>query len=79
MPERWKNILQLFWRLGYGGGGLIEVGLGIGVGIKLMPTVVAPEGFEAHEGFITGGGPELAGAFEAALVLTAGRLNSAGT
>ena len=43
-----------------------------------MPTAIAPEGFEAHEGFIAGGGPELACAFEAALVLTAGGLDGAG-
>lgn len=37
-----------------------------------MPAGVAPEGFEAEQGFIAGAAPELAGALEAALVLAAG-------
>jgi len=44
-----------------------------------MPTAIAPEGFQAQEGFVTSEGPELARAFEAALVLTAGGLNGART
>ena len=44
-----------------------------------MPPPIAPEGFQAQEGFIACRRPELAGAFEAALVLTAGGLNGART
>jgi hypothetical protein len=45
------------------------------VGIEFVPAVVAPAGFEAHQGFIPRRGPELAGAFEAALVLPTGGLD----
>ena len=45
--------------------------------VKFVPAVVAPEGFQAHQGFVSGEGPELAGAFEAALVLAAGRFDGA--
>jgi hypothetical protein len=49
------------------------------VGVEFRPAAIAPEGFQTHEGFITGGGPELAGAFEPALVLTTGGFNGPGT
>ena len=49
------------------------------MGIEFLPAAIAPEGFQAHEGFIPGSGPELPGAFEAALVLTAGGLDGART
>jgi hypothetical protein len=45
------------------------------MGIEFMPSTIAPEGFQTQEGFITRRGPELAGAFEAALVLPASGLN----
>ena len=41
------------------------------MGVEFMPATIAPEGFQAQEGFIPCRGPELAGAFEAALVLSA--------
>ena len=45
------------------------------MGVEFMPTIVAPKCFEAHQRFVSGGGPELARALKAALVLTAGRFN----
>ena len=54
-------------------GVLVELRRGkFGVWEEFVPAVVAPEGLQAHQGFITGGGPELTGAFEATLILTAG-------
>ena len=44
-----------------------------------MPAAVAPEGFQTHQAFVSFEGPELAGAFEAALILAAGRFNGPGT
>src|ERR1035441_701202 len=49
------------------------------MGVEFMPATIAPEGFQAQEGFIPCRGPELAGAFEAALVLPAGGLNGTRT
>ena len=43
-----------------------------------MPTAVAPEGLQTQQGLIAGSGPELTCAFEAALVLAAGRFNCPG-
>ena len=48
------------------------------MGEEVMPAAVAPEGFQAQEGFIPGGGPELAGAFEPALILPAGGFDGPG-
>lgn len=42
-----------------------------------MPAVVAPEGFQTHQAFITHATPELPRAFEPALVLPAGRFHRA--
>jgi len=42
------------------------------VRIEFLPAAIAPERFQAHQGFVTRSGPELAGAFETALVLAAG-------
>lgn len=42
-----------------------------------MPATVAPEGFEAEEGFVAGAAPELARALEAALALAAGGFDGA--
>ena len=42
-----------------------------------MPTLVAPEGLQAHQSFIADTTPELAGAFEPALILAAGRFHRA--
>jgi hypothetical protein len=50
-----------------------------GVWEELVPAAISPEGFQAHEGFVTSGGPELAGAFETALVLAAGGFDGART
>jgi hypothetical protein len=44
-----------------------------------MPATVAPASFQAPQGLITFHRPELAGAFEAALVLSAGGLDGPGT
>src|SRR5690242_7368455 len=44
-----------------------------------MPSMVSPKGFQAQEGFVALGGPELAGAFEPALVLAAGRFHGSRT
>ena len=49
------------------------------MGVELTPTTIAPEGFQAPEGFVACGGPELAGAFETSLVLTAGGIDGART
>jgi hypothetical protein len=58
----------------------IEVRRGdFGVGKKLMPAAIAPQGLQAHQGFVSGGGPELASAFEAAFVLAAGGFDGART
>lgn len=48
------------------------------MGEEVMPAAVAPEGFQAQEGFVAGGGPELAGAFEPALILPAGGFDGPG-
>lgn len=40
-----------------------------------MPAAIAPEGFQAHQGFISGPAPKLARAFEAALILPTGGLD----
>jgi len=45
----------------------------------MLPTPIAPESFQGHQGFVAGSGPELASAFEAALVLATRRFNGAGT
>jgi len=42
------------------------------MGEEVMPAAVAPEGFQAQQRFVPGGGPELAGAFEPTLILAAG-------
>ena len=42
--------------------------------MEFLPTVVVPAGFEVPEGFIPRRGPELPGAFEAALILPTGGL-----
>lgn len=42
-----------------------------------MPAAIAPEGFVVEVGFVAGATPELAGTFEAALVLAAGRFDHA--
>lgn len=42
-----------------------------------MPTMIAPEGFQTHQGFIAHADPELTGALEPALVLAAGRFHRA--
>lgn len=47
--------------------------------IEFLPAAIAPEGFQAHQGFVPRRDPELAGAFETALVLTARRFNGPGT
>ena len=47
------------------------------VGEQEVPAVVAPEGFQTHQTFITGTTPELAGALEAALLLPAGGFHRA--
>jgi len=61
-----------------GVGVLVEVGRGeFGVREEFVPATVAPAGFQAHEGLVTGGGPELAGAFETTLILAAGRFDGA--
>ena len=44
-----------------------------------VPAVVAPKGFQTHQGLVTGGGPELAGALEATLILTTGGFDGPGT
>jgi hypothetical protein len=40
-----------------------------------VPAFIAPEGFEAQEGIVADGAPELTGTFEVALALPAGRLH----
>lgn len=45
------------------------------MGEEVLPTIVAPEGFEAQEGLVPVGTPKLAGSFEAALILAAGGLD----
>ena len=45
------------------------------LGKKEMPSAVSPEDFEGEEGIVAVGAPELAGAFEAALELAAGRFD----
>jgi len=45
----------------------------------LIPAAIAPERFQTQQGFVAGSRPELAGAFEPALVLPAGRFNGPGT
>src|ERR1017187_9267254 len=57
----------------------IESDVGPGMGIEFLPATIAPEGFQAQQSFIARRGPELAGAFEAALVLAASGLNGART
>src|SRR5258708_2445941 len=47
--------------------------------IEVVPTAVAPKSFQTHEGFVSWNSPELAGAFETALILATGRLNRPGT
>jgi hypothetical protein len=42
-----------------------------------MPSVIAPEAIQRQERFVTGLGPKLAGTFETALILAAGRLDGA--
>src|SRR5882724_7192009 len=42
-----------------------------------VPAVVAPEGFQTHQGFIPSETPKLAGSFEAALGLTTGGFDRA--
>ena len=49
------------------------------MGVKFRPTVVAPEGFQAHQRLVAGRGPELTGALEATLVLAAGGFHRSGT
>jgi hypothetical protein len=49
------------------------------VGAELVPAAIAPESFQAHEGLLAHRRPELTGAFETALVLTAGRFDRPGT
>jgi hypothetical protein len=49
------------------------------VGVEFMPSMVPPKGFQAEEGFVALGGPELAGAFKPALVLAAGRFHGSRT
>ena len=58
---------------------LVERGPGqLGVRIELVPPTVAPVGFQAPQGFVARGRPELAGALEAALVLAAGGFHGPG-
>lgn len=47
-------------------------------GEELEPAAIAPESFQAQAGLVVGGGPELAGAFETALVLATGGLDGFG-
>ena len=49
------------------------------MGVEFMPSMVPPKRFQAEEGFVAVGGPELAGAFEPALVLAAGRFHGSRT
>jgi hypothetical protein len=44
---------------------------------QVVPAVVAPEGFEAHESLVALEGPELTCALEPALVLPAGGFDGA--
>lgn len=60
-------------------GSVAGEGWGRGVGEEVVPAVVAPEGFQTHQGLVTGGGPELAGALESTLILTTGGFDGAGT
>ena len=48
------------------------------MGIELVPAVVAPKRFQAHQRFIPLHRPELAGTFEPTLILAAGGFNGAG-
>ena len=43
---------------------------------KQMPASIAPEGFQAHEGFVSGLAPKLSGPLEATLILPTSRFNS---
>jgi len=45
------------------------------VRIELIPATIAPEGFQAEQGFVANLRPKLAGAFESALILAAGGFN----
>ena len=51
--------------------GSVECYGGFGVREEVLPAAVAPEGFQAEEGFVAVERPELTGAFETALVLAA--------
>ena len=48
-----------------------------GVREEQVPATVAPEGVQAEQRLVAAFAPKLAGAFEAALVLAAGRLDGA--
>ena len=48
------------------------------MGVELSPAAITPERFQAHQSFIARSRPELAGALETALILTAGRFDGAG-
>ena len=47
----------------------------LGMREQLLPAPVASESFQAHEGFISGLAPELAGALEPHLILAARRFH----
>ena len=61
--ERGRNRRQVL---------IVGEGGRFGVREEVVPAAIAPEGFQAHESFVSVDGPELAGALETALVLSAG-------